>query len=100
MSNRTSNSKSLDYIANRIAFKANNLYGYLWPLCGEFTPAIGMLPSDYLDQLQGVEYIVYSYGTPIAWFKKGEWTIPALKYSSTTSKHQNYVRRAVASYGL
>jgi hypothetical protein len=55
-----------------------------------------MLPADYLDELKGVEYIVYSYGTPIAWFKNGEWTIPALKYSVTTSKHQNYVRRAVA----
>ena len=95
MSNRTSNAKSLDYIANRIAFNGSNLAGYLWPLCREFTPSIGMLPADYLDELKGVEYIVYSYGTPIAWFKNGEWTIPALKYSVTTSKHQNYVRRAV-----
>lgn len=96
MSNRTSNSKSPAYIANRIAFKANNLAGYLWPLCSDFTPALGMLPSDYLDDLRGAEYVVYSYGTPIAWYKQGDWTIPALKYSVTTSKHQNYVRRAVA----
>ena len=96
MSNRTSNAKSLSYIANRIAFKGNNLFGYLWPLCRDFTPAIGMLPADYLNDLQGAEYVVYSYGTPIAWFKNGDWTVPAIKYSSTTSKHQNYVRRAVA----
>lgn len=96
MSNRTSNAKSLSYIANRIAFKGNNFFGYLYPLCDDFTPAIGMLTADYLDDLRGAEYVVYSYGTPIAWFKNGDWTIPAIKYSVTTSKHQNYVRRAVA----
>jgi hypothetical protein len=96
MSNRTSNSKSLDYIANRIAFEGSNLAGYLWPLCDDFTPSLGRLSADYLNDLRGAEYVVYSYGTPIAWFKNGDWNIPAIKYSVTTSKHQNYVRRAVA----
>lgn len=96
MTTRTSNSKSPAYITNRIAFKANNFAGYVLPLCSDFTPAIGLLPADYLDDLKGAEYVVYSYGTPIAWYKSSEWVIPALRYSTTTSKHQNYVRRAVA----
>lgn len=42
-------------------------------------------------------YIVWSYETPIAWFTKADgWVIPDAKYSVTTSKHQNVVRRAVA----
>jgi hypothetical protein len=39
---------------------------------------------------------VYSYGTPIAWHTNTGWFIPDLKYSVTTSKHQGYVRRAIA----
>lgn len=35
-------------------------------------------------------YVVYSYSTPIAWYNPltERWTIPAVKYSVTTSKHQ------------
>lgn len=34
-------------------------------------------------------YVVYSYGTPIAWWTKaGGWTVPDVKYSRTTTKHQ------------
>lgn len=43
-----------------------------------------------------LDYVVYSYGTPIAWHDSATgWHIPADKYSVTTSKHQGIVRRAL-----
>lgn len=40
-------------------------------------------------------YVVLSYGTPIAWAGPGEaLTVPDVRYSVTTSKHQNIARRA------
>lgn len=62
---------------------------------------LGRLPEQFrADALLAMEaydaYFVYSYATPIAWFADGEWTIPDVKYSTTTSRHQNIVRGAVA----
>lgn len=44
----------------------------------------------------GLWYVVYSYGTPIAWqdCTTDEWYLVKQKFSVTTSKHQNIVRRA------
>ena len=46
----------------------------------------------------GIDYVVYSYGTPIAYRAEdtGEWTVPDAKYSVTTSKHQSTIRYAVS----
>ena len=45
----------------------------------------------------GIDYVIYSYGTPIAYrTNNGEWTIPDAEYSATTSKHQGVVRYAVS----
>jgi hypothetical protein len=46
----------------------------------------------------GMVYIVYSYGTPIAWYvySTNQWHIVDQKFSATTSKHQNYTRRGIA----
>ena len=46
----------------------------------------------------GIDYIVFSYGTPIAYRAQdsGEWVVPDAKYSVTTSKHQSVVRYAVS----
>jgi hypothetical protein len=44
-------------------------------------------------------YVVYSYRTPIAWHTpENGWTIPAARYSNTTSNHQNHVRVAVSGF--
>ena len=93
---RTSNTKAGDYIANRIAFTGNNLYGVVVPYDGHIQS--GQLPQEFRDQLKldQPDFIVYSYGTPIAWHSNSGWFMPNCKYSVTTSKHQNYVRRAVA----
>ena len=34
-----------------------------------------------------LEYVVYSYSTPIAWVIDGTWVRTVEKYSPTTSKH-------------
>lgn len=45
----------------------------------------------------GIDYVIYSYATPIAYrTHDGEWTIPGAKYSVTTSKHQSTIRYAVS----
>lgn len=41
-------------------------------------------------------YVVFSYDTPIAWWTPtGLWTVPEIKYSQTTGRHQSRVRQAV-----
>lgn len=35
-----------------------------------------------------IDYVVYSYGTPIAWHGVNGWHIVAQKFSPTTTKHQ------------
>ena len=36
-----------------------------------------------------IDYVVYSYLTPIAWFTSaGEWVRPPLKYTVSTTAHQ------------
>ena len=96
-STRTSNQKAGDLIADRIGFTGNNLYGVVTSY-GATVYELGRLPQEFRDQLKLDKpfYIVYSYSTPIAWFSDKGWFIPEVKYSVTTSKHQNYVRRAVA----
>jgi hypothetical protein len=65
----------------------------------------------YTGQLQGgaleafnvnremVDYVVFSYATPIAWHVNtgvgGWWVMPETKYSITTTKHQGRVRTAL-----
>ena len=88
---------TLDAIAEREPFNAGNLTGRRTPAgYGQMRPA----PIDqFIDALTEHElnYVVMSYSTPIAWHDSRGWTIPADKHSTTTSAHQNLVRRAVAS---
>ena len=49
---------------------------------------------------EGEDYVVRSYATAIAIAKaNGHYWITSDKYSVTTSKHTNYVRRGFASSG-
>lgn len=99
MATAIANNKSAEYIQNRINFTASNFKGFnlsTTPDC--FRPATGRLQSDLVVQLQQDEpdYIIYSYGTPIAWHGKFGWHLPAIKYSQITSRHQSLVRGAIA----
>lgn len=64
----------------------------------------GQLPVDWAWILVSdqPDYAVYSYGTPIAWHVPDDgddggerWVVPKVRYSPTTSHHQNLVRTAL-----
>lgn len=62
----------------------------------------GRLPSGYIGTLMTprlVDYVIYSYNTPIAWrwLDDGSWVTPATPYSTTTSHHQGQAFAAIAS---
>mgnify|MGYP006280544417 CR=1 FL=1 len=94
MSLKCNQREAVERIANRQAFEASALSGkYV-----NYTPGAGRLGAEYerlvADFKPGM-YVVYSYVTPIAWYGANGWYIVKEKFSSTTSKQQNYVRRAV-----
>lgn len=66
-----------------------------------FIPTGRMLDSDAarlhtVESLMVIDYVVYSYGTPIAYrYGQGKWCMPDAKYSVTTSKHQGTIRYAL-----
>lgn len=44
-----------------------------------------------------IDYVVWSYATPIAWhLSDGTWVAPDDKYSPTTTRHQRFVYLAVS----
>jgi hypothetical protein len=58
----------------------------------------GRLPDEYLWRLRshGVDYVVMSYHTPIAWHDSElGWFMPDERYSVTTSKQQGRIRTAI-----
>lgn len=86
-----------DAIARRADFDCN---GTLSGRSGYAALHVGQLPSDHQADYDGARYasdfyVVHSYVTPIAWFANGRWTVPAVKYSPTTSRHQSRVRLAI-----
>jgi hypothetical protein len=100
----TSNKNAGDLIVNRIAFHGNSLSGLVTSPDAFDIPistSMGMLPHTHISLLfaDRPSYIIYSYSTPIAWYtSNGQWVIPSLKYSVTTSKHQSLVRGATQSW--
>ena len=54
----------------------------------------------YSDQNSyGVDYVIYSYSTPIAWLRgDGNWFMPVAGYSPITTRHQNTIRAAIQEY--
>jgi hypothetical protein len=90
-------------IARRVEFDAGSLHGE-WISrhpSGALVAPTGQLPPHLADTLgellneKGRLYVVYSYGTPIAWgVGLGPLVVPTHYYSVTTSKHQGIARRA------
>ncbi len=67
----------------------------------------GMLPRYEAECLErcikrnGQVFVVWSYDTPIGWvWADGVWHVPDVKYSVTTTNHQNVLRVAVANPGF
>jgi hypothetical protein len=91
---------AIHYIATRQEFKASALTGVNVNEQG-LSGAFGRLDAQEFAQIKQdetrINYAVYSYGTPIAWHTDAEgWYVVEQKFSPTTSKHQGYVRRAIA----
>ena len=77
----------------------------------------GNLPARYYDSARVASFHIFSYSTPIAWFaiiphdmadldavlavlddEGGEWVMPNVKYSITTTSHQSLVSAALGGY--
>lgn len=61
----------------------------------------GRLPEEYANELRQqardghLKYVLYSYGTPMAWLVGAVWVRPPVKYSVTTSGHQSVFASAI-----
>lgn len=102
MKKRLNQKQAIEAIANLDSFEASALSARE---VYNSRPPLGRLDSeDIVDFYEathnsgGMVYIVYSYSTPIAWYvySTNQWRIVDQKFSATTSKHQNYVRRGIA----
>lgn len=64
--------------------------------------ACGRLSLEWARRLRADDpvYVVFSYGTPIAWWSSAGWVVPAELYSVTTLRHQNVVRGALEQVGF
>jgi len=86
-------------ISQRVEFDASTLSAR-WvysPDFGRLSPKNRQLiAQDWRNASSGRLYVVYSYATPIAWYNGEIWTIPADKYSVTTSRHQSIARRGIS----
>lgn len=90
---------AIHYIMTRQEFKASALTGTF----KDYTPSEGRLNREEYALLESamnesmIAFVVFSYGTPIAWHTDARgWYVVEQKFSVTTSKHQNLVRRAIA----
>ena len=85
---------AIHYITTQQEFRASALEG----LSGR-TNSYGRLDIEEVAQYErvkdSIDYVVLSYRTPIAWHSVEGWYVVEQKFSATTSKHQNYVRRAL-----
>jgi len=88
---KTNRAKAPDFIASKVPFQASALSGV------EGSTGTGHMSDDETREYRksNPTYTVRSYGTPIAWHGDAGWQQSTTKYSSTTSRHQGIVRRAL-----
>lgn len=75
----------------------SNFYGYGYSQNGAYIHS-GRLPQEWAQRLNDTQptYVITSYGTPIAWVDAaGRVTIPDVKYSTSTTRHQGIAARAL-----
>lgn len=105
---RITNKEITSYVAAKKPFKANSTHA-AW--VAPRSVYLGRLPhliarklvelleclEDQFPPEEALMYVVYSYGTPIAWYHSSiGWAMPSVKYSSTTSCAQGRVREAIS----
>lgn len=50
----------------------------------------------FYNQFCGIDYVIYSYTTPIAWLcGDGRWVMPEADYTPTTKHHKATIRDAI-----
>lgn len=104
MSKSITNHQVPSYVASRSDFVSNSGHAKRYT----YMPSTGRLMPEWAQQLHSAietartagtdVYVVFSYATPVAWCFAGQWTIPAVKYSQTTTRFQNLVRQGVSTY--
>ncbi len=78
-------------------------HGQLWGTEGAYLSTPGRLPEPWLALYrrswrdESIDFLVYSYNTPIAWHHAptDTWIAPLVYYSTTTSRHQNKIFAAI-----
>jgi hypothetical protein len=65
----------------------------------------GRLPVEWVARFREdfnnhlITYVIFSWSTPIGWvLGTGEAFVPEVRYSPTTTRHQNVVRNALKTY--
>lgn len=99
---RITKSKIEKAVTDGEAFKAGNIWGEKTD-----SPRYGILPENWVVAFQtdrssyGIDFVIYSYNTPIAWkLSKTEetpnvWVVPPVKYSQSTTGQQSAVTLAL-----
>ena len=89
--------QALAAIAGREDFIASSLRGQSGSSFGS-----GLLNSEEFAEYQKaydtMDYVVISYSTPVAWHSSLGWYAVKQKFSSTTSRHQSIIRRAISGW--
>lgn len=66
-----------------------------------YFPGIGMMKEDEYEKLKsdhanvGIDYVIRSYDTVIAYRVGREWIVSTAKYSRTTTQHQMLAQAAI-----
>lgn len=98
---RTTVRKAHVAICDQKDFTTRSDPGGLWGRADYCVSYFGQLPEPYRSELEEdalnglITYVVYSYQTPIAWVSDDMWTVPRVRYSNSTAKHQGIVRAAI-----
>lgn len=90
----SNHSSATEFILARREFNGSSMRGRTTP-----NYEVGRLPEAWRDvyyhTANDIDYIVYSFATPIAWHTRdGLWFVPSVTYSGYSSRHQWYARRA------
>jgi hypothetical protein len=91
-----------------VSFKAaereplrHGLVGLTGPYVQLTATRYGALPTEYLGAMEHAQYVVYAYGTPIAWvLDNGRAFLPDWQYSATVTYYQNLIRAAWCGHVL
>lgn len=98
---RTTTGRAYAAIADLEPFTTSGALSGRTPHAETFTAwEAGRLPREHVDSFRSSTYAVFSYATPIAWVAGGEWVIPDVRYSVTTSRHQSAARYGAHLSGL